>query len=635
MLVGLLSFLPFFCTILLPGTSPETYAVSAIPANLTQEADVVIRLYETRFEVKNSSEALEKVTCVYTILNKNAAEEARLFVPYSNFEKVNYIKGTLFNKYGQEIQKLKTKEIYDLGGLGSDLIEDSRVKIANLQSTEFPFTVAYEYELSHSGSLFYPTWQPQEKQHYAVEQATFQMVVPKKNSFRFKSMNGAPEPAVTTEGNNTTYLWKVANLTASEKQIYQPPLADITPIVYTAPNEFSVENVSGNMSTWAGFGNWISQLNAGRTTLPEKTIAEVKKLVANEPDDLAKIKKLYAFLQNKTRYVSVQLGIGGWQPFEAAYVDAKGYGDCKALTNYMYALLKAAGINSHYTLIRAGKNEADILKDFPSNQFNHVLLCVPTAKDTIWLECTDQTGSWGYNGNFTGNRHGLMITPEGGKIVRTTVYGPERNLLTRKATVQLDQQGNATANIQTVYTGLQQDELRQVMANGPETQRKWLNNEISLPNFSLSDFNFQAQDGLTPEVKEILNLKVVKYANQSGKRYFLTLNFNNRLQTPALKKTERKFPIVLNLPFIDSDEVTYSLPNGVLQAEHLPEPIELKSVFGEYQASCKMTGDKITYTRRLKMNSGRFPASSYAELAEFLKKVSQADKSQVVLISNT
>ncbi len=55
-------------------------------------------------------------------------------------------------------------------------------------------------------------------------------------------------------------------------------------------------------------------------------------------------------MQDKTRYISVQIGIGGWKPMLADDVNKLGYGDCKGLTNYTKALLEAVDVPSYYTL---------------------------------------------------------------------------------------------------------------------------------------------------------------------------------------------------------------------------------------------------------------------------------------------
>ena len=71
-------------------------------------------------------------------------------------------------------------------------------------------------------------------------------------------------------------------------------------------------------------------------------------------DPQTKVAVLYNYLQQNTHYVGIQLGIGGWQTYDAAYVATKKYGDCKALSNFMISLLKEAGIKGHAVVIKGG-----------------------------------------------------------------------------------------------------------------------------------------------------------------------------------------------------------------------------------------------------------------------------------------
>ncbi len=104
---------------------------------------------------------------------------------------------------------------------------------------------------------------------------------------------------------------------------------------------------------------------------------------------------LYNYLQQNSHYVGIQLGIGGWQTYDAIYVATKKYGDCKALSNFMISLLKEAGIKAHAVVIEAGEDQKDFDKDFAHDPFDHVICCVPLDKDTIWLECTESVFTTG------------------------------------------------------------------------------------------------------------------------------------------------------------------------------------------------------------------------------------------------
>jgi len=153
----------------------------------------------------------------------------------------------------------------------------------------------------------------------------------------------------------------------------------------------------GQLTSWQSYGKWQHDLNADVCTLSADRAAEIKKLTANLPGDKEKVKYLYEYLQHNVRYVNIKLGIGGLKPLSATFVDQKKYGDCKALSNYMVALLKSVNIPAYYAIVKAGDNEEPADPAFPADPFNHIIVCVPLKGDTTWLECTNNTqpfGNW-------------------------------------------------------------------------------------------------------------------------------------------------------------------------------------------------------------------------------------------------
>jgi len=241
----------------------------------------------------------------------------------------------------------------------------------------------------------------------------------------------------------------------------------------------------------------------------------MKQITENLKTPEEKIKAIYEYLQNKTRYVSIQLGIGGFQPFEAAVVDEMGYGDCKALSNYMVSMLDVVGIKSNYTLIRAGKDAPKMnvnfskftVQSWPSFCSNHA--------DTNWLECTSQTNPFWVYGNVYGWSRALAITDQGAKIVMTPKYSAEQNVQSRTAEVVVDAKGNARAKIKTTYSGLQYENgsLNFILNDQYDEQKKWIEKTTAIPSFDIIPSPWQPRRGRIPSanVDLDLNLKPARY----------------------------------------------------------------------------------------------------------------------------
>jgi hypothetical protein len=355
-------------------------------------------------------------------------------------------------------------------------------------------------------------------------------------------------------------------------------------------------------------------------------------LTDNVSDKKEKVRLLYEYLQKNTRYISIQLGIGGWQPFDATYVATKGYGDCKALSNYMVSILKEAGIKANPVIIKAGQGERGLWEDFPAPLFNHVVMCVPDGKDTTWLECTSQTNSAGYMGTSTGNRKALMLTDEGGVVVNTPSYGITQNVQVRKITAAINAEGNLSADVNTFFRGEQQELQHSLIHSVNKEQReKYLNEALNLPTYTIEKSDYKEMKSSVPSVQEYLKVQAPNYASITGKRIFIQPNLFNKLATKLSTEQTRRFDIKFDYAYRDVDTIHITLPEGY-QSESVPKDVALQSKFGTYSIKFKINGTAIDVVRVNERNAGIFRSSNYPDLVKYLDEIYKADRSKIVLV---
>ena len=611
----------------------QKYNAATIPDSLKKNADAVKRFEELRVNIKSKSKAV--ITHVYaiTILNEEGAKFAAYQNYYDKLQSLENISGHLYDAAGKEIKSVKKKVIADYSAFDNvSLISDNRIKRHNFYYNQYPYTVEYEDEQVLNGIFFLPGWDPQEDTRLSVEQSLFFVETPIDFVLRVKQIAFEKKPALTINGSKRNYEWKTNSLTALVQEPYQPGWDEISPSVIIAPSQFEIEDYSGDMSTWSNLGKFINTLNNNRQQLPDNIKQEVHTLTDKLSSINEKIKVLYDYLQKNTRYISIQLGIGSWQPFNANYVATKKYGDCKALSNYMVSLLKEANIAGKYVLITAGENKASLKDDFPSPKFNHAIVCVPMPKDSIWLECTSQTVSAGYMGGFTGNRKALLIDEDGGHIVRTPTYKTTDNLQIRKVDAVINDQGTLSAKVVTRFTGLQQDDMHSLMHTATQEEKKrYLNNTLSLPTYSVENFEYTETKGLLPEVFEKLTITSPNYANITGRRLFIAPNFFNKSSSKLLENSDRKYDMQFNSSYRDEDSIKIAIPTDYV-VEAMPKSVSIKNSYGIYSIQFYVKDNYIEVVRKNERTAGYFPKNEYNTILKFFNEIYAADRGRIVLI---
>ena len=611
----------------------QEYAVAGIPDSLLLHANAITRKEELKVTIKSLDKVIVHHKYAITILNEQGDEYAEYSNNYSTLEGLGDISGNLYDAAGKKIRSVRKKEIQDIPvSDGFSLMQDDRIKRHNFYYKQYPYTVEYEDEQVVKGTYFLPYWRPVPDGNYAVESSVYIIETPPEYKLRFKELNMPAPVQVKPLPQSVTYTWELKRYKAQESEPFQPSFNTITPMVYTGADDFSIQGYKGNMSSWQNLGKFQLELNKGRDVLPEAIRKQVHALVDNITDRNEKVKKLYRFLQENTRYISIQLGIGGWQPFDASYVANNRYGDCKALSNYMVSLLKEAGIRAHYVIINAGSGNRNLKEDFPAPYFNHVIACVPGSNDTLWLECTSQTEAPGYLGSFTGDRTALLINEDGGHVVKTPSYKAEDNLQIRAISAGIDETGKLTADVATRFTGTQQETAHALIHQKTETERqKYLNSRLGLPTYTVDKFSYAEQLLKIPVINESLHVTAPNYATVSGKRLFIDPVIFNKSSLKLAEDAERKFPIIFYNAYKDIDSATITLPAGY-ELESLPKDVAIQSRFGSYSIRYQVTGQKIQMVRKDMIEKASFPPSDYAELVKYFETIYKADHTRMVFV---
>jgi len=605
-----------------------------IPSELKVNANSVVRLNYKEVNIKSPSKMVINLKRIITVLNKQGNKNVDAFVNYDEGLRINKLEVLVYDASGNQIKKIKKKDFKDQSAVdGGTLYSDARVKYLDYTPIEYPYTIEFTYETETENTAFIPWFYPLDAYYLSIEKSVYVLENPTDLDIRYKELNFDGFNVEKEDVSNYKYT---ANLIEAIKpEDYSPRLSEMVPKVMFASNTFSLEGVEGNVGNWNDFGKWMySDLIDGNQDLPEATVEEVKLLVENETSAIGKAKKVYEYVQNKTRYISVQVGIGGWKPFSAIEVDKLSYGDCKGLTNYTMSLLNAVGVESNYTVVFSGRTKRNIEKDFASIQGNHVILSIPNGKDTTWLECTSQKLPFGFIGDFTDDRNVLVVTPEGGKIQRTKKYTTLENTQVIKSITKILEDGSVAVSLDRVSKGIQYD--NKYWLDG-ETQRdldRYYKNQWDYVN-NMTIENFEIiNDKETIEFKEAIKFKATNYSSLIGERMLVVLNSVNRNTHIPDRYRNRKLPLSINRGYKDVDEIEIQIPKSY-KIEALPKDKYIENKFGSYKMQIVKVDDQtLLYKREVIINDGQFQKEDYELFRAFYKEVAKQDNAKMALIKH-
>lgn len=630
--ITLLILSAFFVAITYSQT--ENFNVESISEALKENANSVIRFENYQIELRSQREMIIKYRTAITVFNELADAYANLTLAYDKRRTIKNVKIYYFDAFGKEIKKVRKKDFKDYSASdGISLYNDGRLIHYNYTPTTYPYTVYYEYEIKTSNTAFIPSWSLYNGYNQSIEKTTFAFTYPTDITLlkSEKNLEGFPIEKMEKDG---LVSYTVNNIKAIKREPYAPKFSAFLPTVKLGVNKFNLEGIDGEAANWQEFGKWFyKNLIQNTIDLPESTKIKIKELTKDAKNPSEKAKIVYQYVQDKVRYISIQIGIGGFKPMKVSEVDNLSYGDCKGLSNYTAALLKEVGIEAYHALIYAGRqSKKNINSNVVSQQGNHMVLYVPILEEDLWLECTSQNTPFADGGDFTDDRDALVITPKGGIIKHTRVYDDKENLQKINANYILKNDGSITANVSIVCSGTQFDNhLGYENLASKKIEKRYKEYWSNINNISIEKTNI-VNNKEQGKFEETISFTAQNYGTTTGERMLFAVNAFNVSSYIPKRIRNRKLPLEITRGFYDIDQVEITLPSDY-KIESIPENSVIETKFGVYKMTIKKINENtLKYTREYLTKGGSYPKEAYKSFRDFKKSVVKKDKSKIVLI---
>ena len=624
-----LSFL--YCSfVVLTNGQKWAYSLDDVPDSIKNKATVIVHLEEINFEVESLNKANLSIHKIFTVVNEEG-EKALFFNQYSTKQaSLKDVEIKVYDKNGRQTGKYKKKDMRTIA-IGEGLVEDGFMTYYPIEVYNYPVTIEVSYEIAFKSTLSIPDYRFIDEREGIVS-SSYTATVPLDINLKYKAENTSLKPVITENSKNKIYKWEVKSLVPVEYEEGAVSSLSRYPYIKIITEKFSHYGYEGDFYSWKSFGSWIKELYDGLDVLPQERQQYFVNMVKDAPDEREKVRRIYKYLQNNFRYVSIQLGIGGLKPFSAEFTDSKKYGDCKALSNYMKAALKSVGIPSYVAIINAEYDELPVDPDFPSNGFNHVILCVPGKQDSIWLECTSSSVDFGELGTFTENRNALLITDEGGVLVPTPRSHSAENVISTFTAVDLADDMSAITETDFKTRGEYREIMNDILKEKRDDQKEAV---VLYFGFKQPD-DFVLTKDAADEYHTKLKMAIRKVPEfNAGDKWFINPRMYKLWSSKLPKSSDRKLDFYFRYPFEKYDTTAFRLTPDLIP-DVLPRGKELDNKYVYYKSSYWYNeGERTLYSASsLILKKHVIPAADYGSVKKFFEDVAQDDSEKIVVRKN-
>ena len=625
------------------------HALVSAPLPPHDEKTDAVQLYSEKIVTVQSADKIKAtVREAYKILRPGGRELGTLVVSFNSHKKITGMRGWCIPAQGKDYE-VKDKEAMEISLPkidGSELVSDVKVKVLRIPAAEPGNIIGYEYEEEEQPFVLQDIWSFQEEN--PVREAQYTLQLPAGWEYKATWIN-YPETKPSQAGNQAH--WVLSDIKAIKPETEMPPLHGVSGLLVVS---FVPPGGGANkgFQNWKEMGSWEAGLEQGRRDASPEIKQKVVSLTGSAAMPLGKMQALAKFVQSDIRYVAIELGIGGWQPHPAPEIFTHRYGDCKDKATLLSSMLHEIGVESFFISINTVRGGAAPDRPPMIGWFNHEILAVQlpeSVKDNslvalvehpklgrlLIFDPTDEYTPFGQlRGELQAN-HGLLVTPDGGELLKLPQLPASRSGVQRTAKLKLSPNGTLSGDfVETRHgdSGLWQrmtlksvakeaDKIKPIETMLSHSLSTFQITKASVLNLNLTDQPFGYQYSLVAE----------SYAKNAGNLLLVRPRVLGSKSSDLLETKEpRKYPVEFDGPSRDTDTFEIALPAGY-EVDDLPPPVDADYGFASYHSKTEVNGNMLKYTRSFEVKELSVPLSKVEELKKLYRIIAGDERNTAVL----
>ncbi|MEO8146969.1 MAG: DUF3857 domain-containing protein [Bacteroidia bacterium] len=481
--------------------------------------------------------------------------------------------------------------------------------------------------------FFLAAYSPSSKMEYSV---TF----PKNVSLKYllKGDTAGIEFSKKEMKNSITYTWQANNRPAYDDEDEEDNWRLHAPHVILYVDKYTVNDktipvLSDVKQLYTWYYAHISQLVTANSDAIQLLADSLTRGITDEKQ---KIKSIYYWVQDHTKYIAFEYGLGGFIPRDAELVYARRYGDCKDKSSLLYALFKSAGIPAYFTWIGT-RSIPYSYHELPTPVVdNHMIISLRYHDQWCFLDGTASGLAFGYPSSFIQCKEALIaINADSFVIAKVPVIEKEKNFKTDSLDITFDGttiKGTGHSSyggffnymISNAFSDVSEKDKQEGMAQSFE----FGNNKCKIDSITWKGVNDYSDTAIFN-----YNVTIPVYTKQIDNKMYVNMHLKKSLQGELIETSKTKKEKQYDYKYILRQITVLTIPSGY-NLFKVPENSEYKSGFFGYNIVYHTAGNKVWMEKTISFDTLVKETNQFDDWNKMINKLNDAYSQVVVLQQN-